>query len=221
MRERPTDTIGPGSQPGPARENRGSATIGRSVSGHWPAFSLEELRRAQAGDSRALGRFFDHHFDRIFAIVQRFVGNRAVAEDITQNIFLRVRRHISRLDIDKDPAPWLYTVTVNACRDHHRSAWWRVMRRSVRVDAPEIPELIDDSEDPERALAVAEDQQRVQAAVLRLPADLRMSVILHDFEGLAHDQIARLTGTGHAAARKRHSRALRALARLLREEARP
>jgi RNA polymerase sigma-70 factor (ECF subfamily) len=141
-----------------------------------------------------------------------------VAQDITQDIFLKVRRHISRLDIEDDPAPWLYTVAVNACRDHGRSAWWRMLRKSVPLDR-DVPELSSDAVNPEQALMVAEEEDRVQAAVRQLPLDLRMSVVLHDFEGLPHDQIARVTGTSHAAARKRHSRALRALAGLLGEGA--
>ncbi len=190
--------------------------------GYWPVFDREDLRRAQAGDGEALGRFFDHHFDRIFAVVQRSVGTVDAAEDITQGIFFKVRRHIAQLDIERDPAPWLYTVAVNACRDHHRSAWRRLWRRSVPIDhASPPPELVSEANDPEQAFAVTEDKRRVRAAILQLPDDLRMSVILHDFEGLSHEQIAQITGVSHAATRKRHSRAVRALAILLGKGATP
>ena len=218
----PADTTGPGSTPGLASARGGPTTVGGPPVGYWPAFNREELKRAQAGDAAALGRFFDHHFDRIFSVVHRFVGSIDVAQDITQDIFLKVRRHISRLDIENDPAPWLYTVAVNTCRDHRRSAWWRMSRQSVPLDhEPNAPELSSHAVNPEQALVVAEEERRVQAAIRRLPPDLRMSVVLHDFEGLPHDQIAQVTGTSHAAARKRHSRALRALAGLLREGTTP
>src|SRR5262249_54930682 len=162
-----------------------------------------------------LGRFFDHHFDRIFSVVQRLVGSMDAAEDITQDVFLRLRRHIGRLDIEHDPAPWLFTVAINACRDHRRSAWWRAWRRSVPLDAdPDAPALCSDAPNPEQALVAAEEERRVQAAILRLPPDLRSSVILHDFDGLPHEQVAQVAGISHVAARKRHSRALRALAEI-------
>jgi len=187
---------------------------------HAPPFDREELRRAQAGDAEALGRFFDRHFDRIFSVVQRLVGSADAAQDITQDIFLKVRRHIGRLDIEHDPAPWLFTVAVNVCRDHRRSAWWRLSQRGMRLDLDhEEKGLSSDAPSPEQELVAAEDERRVQAAVLRLPLDLRLSVILHDFEGIPHEQIAQIVGIGHAAARKRHSRALRALADLLEEGA--
>ena len=170
----------------------------------------------------ALGSFFDHHFDRIFAVARRFTGSTEAAQDITQDIFLKVRRHISRLDIENDPAPWLYTVTVNTCRDYRRSAWWRMSRQSVALDHDsDTLELSSTAANPEQALVVAEEERRVQAAIRRLSPDLRMSVVLHDFEGLPHVQIARVTGTSHTAARKRHSRALRALADLLGEGVAP
>jgi RNA polymerase sigma-70 factor (ECF subfamily) len=176
------------------------------------------LKLAQAGDAEALGNLFDHFFDRVFAVVHRFLGHRELAEDITQDIFLKVRRHIGRLDLEVDLAPWLYTVAINACRDHCRSTWWRVSRRSVPLDDHEVaPALVSSTANPERELLVADEERRVRAAVLRLPPDLRISVVLHDFDGLPHDQIARVTGTSHSAARKRHSRALDALAELLQE----
>ncbi len=89
-------------------------------------------------------------------------------------------------------------------------------RQSVPLDHdPDAPELLSNAPNPEQALVVAEEERRLQAAIRRLPPDLRMSVLLHDFEGLSHDQIARVTRISHATARKRHSRALRALAGLL------
>ena len=219
---RPADASRPGPTPVPAGGSSGSAVTGGPAAGHWAAFDLEELRRAKAGDADALGRFFDHHFDRIFSVVQRFVGNREVAEDITQDIFFKVRRHIARLDLERDPAPWLYTVAVNACRDHQRSSWWRAWRRSVPLDSSsELHESVGEAGDPERVFAAARAEHRVQAAIQKLPADLRMSLILHDFEGLPHDRIAQVMGISHAAARKRYSRALNALAVLLGKDGSP
>ncbi len=222
MRESSQDATGPGATTGPPTAVHGPGAAPGPPTRHWPALDRERLKLAQAGDPEALGHFFDHYFDRIYAVVHLFVGRREVAEDITQDIFLKVRKHIGRLDLEADPAPWLYTVAVNTCRDHRRSTWWRVSRRSVPLDDDAIgPHPASNATNPERALLAAEEQARVRAAIQRLPSDLRMSVILHDFEGLPHDQIARVTGTSHAAARKRHSRALGALAEMLREGATP
>lgn len=177
------------------------------------------LERAQAGDPEALGEFFDHYFDRVFGTVRRLTGGRDIAEDITQDVFLKVRRGIERLDLSRDPAPWLYTIAANACRDYRRSWSRKVSRRSVPLDDPVAAvALSSNTEDPEKTLLRAEEQRRLEKAIDRLPAPLRITVVLHDCEGLGHQQIAEITGVNYAATRKRHSRALLALADLLRED---
>lgn len=207
---------------GPAPSGDEPASAPASAARGWPAFDLDDLKRARSDDPNALGRLFDHYFDRVYSVAHRLVGAPESAQDITQEVFLKVRRHLGRLDITTDLAPWIYTVTVNTCRDHLRSFSWRLSRRSVPIDAhSDLPELSSHSGNPEQALLAAEENARVQAAIQRLPLQLRTSVVLHDFEGLPHEQIARVTGTSHAAARKRHSRALRILADLLGEGATP
>ena len=175
------------------------------------------LQHARSGDGEALGRFFDHYVDRLFAFIRRFVGSTEEAQDLTQEVFLKVRRGIGRLDIERDPAPWLFTIAINTCRDQRRSVAWRRSQRSVPL-APGTGglELPDEHANPERVFAAAEERRHLLDAIGALPADQFMSVVLHDFEGLPHERIAELAGIEHAAARKRHSRALRTLERALR-----
>jgi len=187
--------------------------------GSWPEFPRDDFERVRAGDTDALGMFFDHYFPRVFVTVYRLVGERALAEDITQNVFMKLQRTLARVDGSRDLAPWLFTVCVNACRDHWRSSWWRMARNSVPLSDPTVFEsLRAESGDPEELALACERDERVQAALMRLPAPLRLAVVLHDCDGLGHEEIARITGVSHAAARKRHSRALRMLAELLREK---
>ena len=134
MRAPPSEVAGRGPSRPAVESTHGPAAIPEPVAGHWPAFDRDDLLRAQGGDGEALGRFFDHYFDRIFSVVHRFIGNVELAEDLTQDIFFKIRRHIGRLDLARDPAPWLYTVAVNACHDHRRSSWWRMSRNGVALD---------------------------------------------------------------------------------------
>ena len=185
----------------------------------WTGLDPADLRRAQAGDADALGRFFDHYLDQLYRLARRFVDSAESAQDLTQEIFLKLRRNLGRLNVEHDPAPWLFTVAINVCRDHRRSAAWHRSKRSISLsDGAQALELTDEAADPQRLFAAAEERRRVQDAILKLPADQFMSVVLHDFEGFSHEQIAQLAGIEHAAARKRHSRALRTLERLLGEE---
>ncbi|NOT35097.1 MAG: RNA polymerase sigma factor [Candidatus Eisenbacteria bacterium] len=176
------------------------------------------LERACTGDPSALGEFFDHYFARVFATVRRLVGDPTAAEDITQDVFLKVHRHMNRLDPARDPAPWLFTVALNACRDFWRSESWRRARRTVPLEDPSIAlQLHAKGAGPEQAFAQAEDQRRLLEAIDRLPPPLRAAVVLRECEGLDHREIADLTRVNYAASRKRHSRGLQALGELLRE----
>ena len=208
--------------PATAGHMNGPAAGDGPAAGRWPPFDRADLKRAQGGDPQALGRFFDHYCDRIFSVVYRFTGSVELGRDLTQDIFFKIRRHIGRLDLERDPAPWLYAVAVNACHDHRRSSWWRMSRHSVPLDHSGIgAALSSDDSNPERGVMAAEDERRVQWAIGRLPPELRVSVILHDFEGLGHEAIAGILRISHSAARKRHSRALLALAGLLKERMNP
>jgi RNA polymerase sigma-70 factor (ECF subfamily) len=181
-----------------------------------------ELERVRARDPEALAAFFERYFDRVYGLVCRLVGDRALAEDMTQETFLKVHRAAHQLDPTRDPAPWLMTIAHNVCRDLWRSSAWRLGRRATSLDgdSPLAATLSRGTNDPERDLLADERGRLVQAALVRLPDPLRTAILLHDYEGMGHEEIAAITGIGHAAARKRYSRALEALARLLKESLR-
>jgi RNA polymerase sigma-70 factor, ECF subfamily len=177
-----------------------------------------ELERVRARDPEALGAFYERYVDRVYGLAHRLVGDRAQAEDITQEVFLKVHRAADRLDPERDPLPWLMTIAHNACRDLWRSSAWKLGRRAASLDgdSPLAATLTRRRDEPERDLIAAERERLVQDALLRLPDPLRVAIVMHDYQGLGHEEIAAVTGIGHAAARKRYSRALSALANLLR-----
>jgi RNA polymerase sigma-70 factor (ECF subfamily) len=179
--------------------------------------SREELERVRAGEPEALGKFFDRYFPMVFGLVARLLGSRTAAEDATQDVFLKVYQAIGRLDPERDPGPWLTTIAYNVCRDRWRSSAGRMERQSSSVDdRPELAHhMRDERLDPEGELLVDERERIVQAALLELPEAAREVIVLHDYEGLAHDRIAEMLGASHAAIRKRYSRALRALGEIL------
>lgn len=183
-----------------------------------PRLAPAVLERVRAQEPAALGEFFETYFDRIYALVHRLLGDRAQAEDAAAEVFLRVHRAAGRLDPERDPMPWLATIATNVCRDLWRSAAERMRRASIPVDDPVLRESLSTGvNDPERDLIGAERERAVQAAIADLPEDLRASVLLFDYAGLSHEAIAAALGITHDAARKRHSRALAALGRALKD----
>jgi RNA polymerase sigma-70 factor (ECF subfamily) len=184
-----------------------------------PVLTREQLEAVRRREPEALSAFFERYFDQVFGLIYRLLGERAAAEDVTQDVFLKVHRAADRLDASRDPAPWLTTIAYNACRDLWRSGAHRMARRSDPVDDdPELGvRLTRGTNDPEDDALRVEREHLVQGAIGRLPEMLRVPVVLHDYQGLSHQEIAAVLGIHHAAARKRYSRALTALGALLRD----
>jgi len=215
----PTAHIPPGSVPEirgePAAPGSGPGAPATGAA----AFGPDLLARVRAREPEALAAFFERTFDQVFGLVYRLLGDRSLAEDVTQEVFLKVHRAIHRLDIHRDPAPWLTTIACNACRDVWRSGPYRMGRRSDALDDPAVAgRLASPDPGPEGGMLAAERERRVRAALARLPEPLRLAVLLHDYRGVSHEQAARLQGIHPAAARKRYSRALAALGALLRQD---
>ncbi len=181
------------------------------------ALSGEVLRRVVARDPVALGQFFDAFADRVFGLAYRLLGDRTLAEDVSQEVFLKIHRAIHTLDPNRDPGPWVTTITYNACREH----WRGTTRRRENVTSPldEIEDWQNDhpttTETPEGLLLADERDADVQRALNKLPDTLREVVVLHLWQGLNHKEIAEMLDSTHAAIRKRYSRALSQLAEIL------
>lgn len=183
-----------------------------------PPLAADVLERVRARESAALTMFYEHYFDHVYSLAARLMGERAPAEDVTQDVFLKVWRAAPGLDPARDPAPWLTAITCNACRDVWRSGAYRASRSGrPPADDPELGVVLSSGRnDPEEDALSSERERLVQRALTRLPEALRIPIVLHDFQGLGHAEVAKLLGIDHAAARKRYSRALTALASELR-----
>jgi len=176
----------------------------------------------RARDRAALAAFYERYFEEVYALTFRLLGAREAAEDVTQDVFVKVHRAADRLDAARDPMPWLASIVWNSCRDHWRSAPHRMLRRSADVTAPAVAAMLPaDGSDPAQEFQLAERERIVQGALCELPESLRAVVVLHDFAGLDLNEVAAAIGVSHAAARKRHSRALERLGELLRGRLEP
>jgi RNA polymerase sigma-70 factor (ECF subfamily) len=169
-----------------------------------------------------MAALFEAYFDRVYGLVYRLLGDRPAAEDMTQEVFLKVHRAAHQLDPARDPGPWLTAIAYNACRDFWRSAAYRISRRSGSIEGDPVVagRLTGGGNEPERELLARERRDLVLEAIRRLPEPLREAVILYDYQGLSHQEIADMMGINHAAARKRYSRALTALGKMLKDSLR-
>ncbi|MBI5836635.1 MAG: RNA polymerase sigma factor [Candidatus Eisenbacteria bacterium] len=141
----------------------------------------EGLRR---GDASAFEAIYRLHHRRVYQVAARVLGNPTTAEDIAQEVFIRAFERGSQFRGESKLSTWFYRLTVNACLSH--------MRRKSGVSLDENPLL---AETIERAIPAASPlKAALDEAIKSLPPGYRASVVLHDIEGLEHEEIARVLG---------------------------
>ncbi len=178
-----------------------------------------DLEKIRGRDPQALGRLFDAYFGRIYGLAYRLTGNETAAQDITQEVFLRVHRAAHQLDVTRDPAPWLLTITTNLCREKWRSRQGQQDRRTLSLDAkPEYSaDVAATGATPEQVAMAADQGRMLEDALARLPEPMRLVVVLHDLQDRTHEEIAEMIDETAPAVRKRYSRALAKLRELLQD----
>jgi RNA polymerase sigma-70 factor (ECF subfamily) len=199
----------------PDRNSGLSGDTSRSLPGS--PLSAAVLEKVRQRDPEALAVLFDQHFGRIFSLAFRLLGERTAAEDITQEVFLRVHRAAHQLDTSRDPGPWLMTITANLCREKWRSREGKQAQKTASLDGkPEIATgLTNGSAGPDTRVLEADRDRLLGEAIEQLPEAMRLVVVLHDLQGLTHEEISGITEDEPAAVRKRYSRALLKLRELL------
>ena len=171
------------------------------------------LVRVAQRDQKALEVFFDHFYDRVFAHVVNLTRDVTLGEDMTQDVFIRLHRVVDRLDPQRDPAGWVFTVATNVVRDYWRSADHKRKAAEVQTGDPEELNLAHPDRDVQAAMENDEELRAVWAALHTLSVDDREVILLKDYEELATADIGQMLDLNSDAVRQRHSRAVARLAK--------
>ncbi|WP_163511871.1 sigma-70 family RNA polymerase sigma factor [Fodinicola acaciae] len=192
--------------------------IGALPSGARPAVSPERdawalVERVQAGDAEAFGLIYDRYVDEVYRFVAYRVTSRALAEDLTSETFVRALRRISALQWrGRDPGAWLITIARNLVADHYKSS-----RHRMEITTAEIPDGAPAVDGPERTVLDALTAAELVAAIRKLSAEQRECVTLRFLRCLSVEETAAAMGKNAGAVKALQYRAVRALARLLRD----
>jgi len=181
------------------------------------------VRKCLTGDSRAWEEIVRLHQRRIYNLCYRFTGSPDNAQDLTQDVFIRVYRTLASYDVEKGAfTTWLTTLTRNLLVDHFRRS--RQDRVTDSMDAGLREEddslslsdrLEDHGPSPDDHLASKETQKLVQEALTRLSPDLREAVILRDLQDMDYREIAQTLNVPEGTVKSRINRGRMELARLL------
>ncbi len=147
---------------------------------------LSDVRAAQLGDVAAFERLYRAHVGRIYAVCFRLCADRARAEHLTQDTFVRAWERLASFRGDSAFPAWLRQVAVNVVMADMRAT----SRRTRRVMSTDDDEVLDS------ASTARHDGDRLdlERAIAKLPEAARMVFVLHDVEGYGHQEIAELVG---------------------------
>ena len=150
---------------------------------------LDLAERHRYGDAEAFEEIYHRFATMVFNLALRMAGTVEEAEDLTQEIFLRIYRHLAKFNGRSTLKTWIYRITLNHCRS-------KLGRRKVPTrplaeeNDGEGAELVDERRGPEEDALARDASRRVARALRGLKPRFREAVVLRDLEGLSYEEIA-------------------------------
>jgi RNA polymerase sigma-70 factor (ECF subfamily) len=170
------------------------------------------IERCLRGDQAAWDDIVRLYWRKVFNVAYKFVGRHDLAEDLTQDIFLKLYRSLNTFDRRANFQTWLISVARNLCIDHYRSVRKERETMNRDVDASELTPASPDA----NAQTQLEQRDRVallRTALNRLPPTLRTAVLMRDIQELAYTEIAEKLGVPEGTVKSRINRGRTELAR--------
>jgi len=180
---------------------------------------LNLVERCLSGDEAAWETLVRTHTRRVYGFCYRFTGKDSEAQDLTQEVFLRVFRSLKSYRSDDGAfATWLARLSRNLLIDHYRRTRQDRATDAIEEQLPMIEERAATSARPEGLLAGREASELLQGALQRLSPDLREAVILRDLQELEYREIAEVLKVPEGTVKSRLNRGRAELARVLRQQ---
>jgi RNA polymerase sigma-70 factor (ECF subfamily) len=181
----------------------GVATIYATV--HDLDLDVELVERHRCGDAQAFDEVYERFGEMVYNLALRLASDREDAADLTQEIFLRIYRHLGSFGGRSSLKTWIFRVAVNHCRD-------RLSRHFVETrpidewEGERGPAFADPARGPEELALAADDGRRIAEGLAGLPQAFREAVVLRDLEGLSYEEIAEVLGIRVGTVRSRIAR---------------
>jgi RNA polymerase sigma-70 factor, ECF subfamily len=174
------------------------------------------VQRCLQGDGSAWEELVRRHSRRIFNVCYRFVGNRTEAEDISQEVFLRVYRTLGTYrSAHGGFATWMTSVTRNLLIDHYRRTKRDRQTDSLDDAMPVVENKESSARRPDQQALMNELGSQVQSALTRLSPELREAVILRDLQQLEYAEIQQVLAVPEGTVKSRINRGRIELAKIL------
>ncbi len=165
-----------------------------------PEPSQTSIAAARAGDMAAFELLMRQHERLVLVTALRLTGNMEDAQDVSQEVFLRLYKNLAKVHAPGALPAWLYRVTVNACHDLRR-------RRPFSAPVELAEELATTEADPQAGATEAERRRVLELSLRQLPEKERAALVLRDLEGLSTEEVAQALGSSQATVRSQISKA--------------
>jgi RNA polymerase sigma-70 factor, ECF subfamily len=172
------------------------------------------------GEERAFRELVERYQARLLNFVYRTIGDRERAEDLVQEVFIRVYRHLHRFDRSKKFSTWIYTIASNLAKNELRNrarnplVFFQAIRRHWQDDDRPL-QFEDLTSRPDDLYQKRHLRELVEAAVARLPAHHRQVFVLRELEGKSYEEIAEITRCNLGTVKSRLNRARNSFAAII------
>ena len=174
------------------------------------------MLRVAAGDESGFNYLVEKHYRAMIHFLFRMVRNQAVAEELTQEVFLRVYRSRESYRAEAKFTTWLYRIATNLAVNHARDTRHERSASTIYLDAPDeetgtTPDVADDDPDAEQNLLREERMAAIRQHVMALPERQRMAVLMHKYQGMDYRQIGEVLKLSESATKSLLFRAYQTL----------
>jgi RNA polymerase sigma-70 factor (ECF subfamily) len=182
-----------------------------------PAHERELVERCRGGDEGAFQELVDGYKDLVFALIARTVQNRSRAEDLAQDVFLRIHRGLPYFRGEARLSTWIYRIVANVCmQDQTKTAG--ALEHAVPIDERGADGVSPGA--PDRRFGDLELRDQLEKAIARLPVHYRLVVAAHYLDGVRYEEIADALQLPLGTVKTQLHRAKQQLRRLLETELR-
>jgi RNA polymerase sigma-70 factor, ECF subfamily len=173
------------------------------------------IKASQSGDQKATSALIEIHAPAVYGLLFHLCRDRALAEDLSQETFLRALQSLGKYEFRAPFRAWLFRIAVNLYRDQRRRS---TVRKIVDQDVADEESLHLQSREAGPDLQIEQNERisQVYQALARLPEDLRMVVMMRDLQELSYSEISAALGWRLGTVKSRLFRARQELAELIR-----
>ena len=204
-------------------------TTGYAVSAETKPLGRGALKRLEdaelvsyylGGQRFAFNEIAERYQDRLLNFIYRTIGDRDRAEDLVQETFVRVYRHLHRFDTTRKFSTWIYTIASNLAKNELRNrarnplVLFHALRKSWDADHRPL-EFEDSAYRPDDLFRKRRVREHVEAAVTELPEHHRVVFVLRELEGKTYEEISEITGVTLGTVKSRLNRARNRFARII------